>query len=91
MRIIEILRSIPKGSTRSYGAVAAAAGLPNGARAVARLLHSSSAARDLPWWRVLRADGRIALPRGGGWEEQAALLAAEGLTVGPDGRVSPSS
>lgn len=86
-RIAAAVRVIPAGCVLSYGAVAAAAGLPNGARAVARLLHAASSSRGLPWWRVVRADGRIALPRGGGFEEQAARLAAEGLMVGPDGKV----
>lgn len=86
-RIAAAVRAIPAGCVLSYGAVAAAAGLPNGARAVARLLHAASSSRGLPWWRVVRADGRIALPRGGGFEEQAARLAAEGLIVGPDGKV----
>ncbi|TFG84940.1 MAG: DNA methyltransferase [Spirochaetales bacterium] len=88
-RIAEAIRSVPRGSVASYGAIAAAAGLTNGARTVARVLHSSSTSRDLPWWRIVRADGSIALPRGGGYEEQAALLVAEGLFIGPDGRVHP--
>lgn len=87
IRIIAAIKAIPAGSFASYGAVAAAAGLPNGARMVARVLHSSSRSQDLPWWRVVRADGSIALPRGGGYEEQAALLAQEGVLLGPDGRL----
>jgi methylated-DNA-protein-cysteine methyltransferase-like protein len=86
-RIVAAIRAIPAGSIASYGAIAAAAGLPNGARMVARVLHSSSSSQGLPWWRVVRADGSIALPRGGGYEEQAALLAQEGVRIGPDGRL----
>jgi methylated-DNA-protein-cysteine methyltransferase-like protein len=89
-RIIAAIRAIPAGSFSSYGAIAAAVGLPNGARTVARVLHSSSRSQGLPWWRVVRADGSIALPRGGGYEEQAALLAQEGLLLGPDGRIMPA-
>ena len=33
---------------------------------------------DLPWWRVVRSDGRIATDPASG---QAALLRAEGVTV----------
>ncbi|MBN1241824.1 MAG: MGMT family protein [Spirochaetales bacterium] len=86
-RIIEVLRRIPRGRVSSYGAVAARAGLPNGARQVARLLHSSSRKEDLPWFRVVRSDGSIALEPGCGFEEQSARLAAEGVEVGPGGRV----
>jgi methylated-DNA-protein-cysteine methyltransferase-like protein len=87
-RAIEnVLRAIPKGRVTSYGAVAAAVGLSNGARQVVRLLHSRAAAAGLPWHRVLRKDGSIALREGGGAELQRALLAAEGVEVSQDGRV----
>lgn len=86
-RIVEVLRRIPAGRVASYGSVAARAGLPNGARQVARLLHSSSGTRDLPWHRVIRADGSIALPRGEGFEEQRARLEREGVTVDAAGRI----
>lgn len=86
-RIIEVLRGIPRGRVSSYGAVAAPAGLRNGARQVARLLHSSSGKEDLPWFRVVRSDGSIALGEGCGLEEQAARLESEGVEVGSGGRV----
>jgi methylated-DNA-protein-cysteine methyltransferase-like protein len=41
----------------------------------------------LPWHRVIRADGSIALENGGGRELQAALLRAEGVEVSESGRV----
>ena len=63
----------------SYGQIAAAAGIPRGARAVVRLLHASSGKYDLPWWRVLRSDGAIALPEMSGGLEQRELLQREGV------------
>ncbi|MBJ7517712.1 MAG: MGMT family protein, partial [Stenotrophomonas sp.] len=37
---------------------------------------------QLPWHRVLRADGRIAMPEGSrGWREQSQRLRAEGVVV----------
>jgi methylated-DNA-protein-cysteine methyltransferase-like protein len=87
MTIRWILSQIPYGKVCSYGGVAAMAGVPNGARTVARLLHSCSRVDQLPWWRVIRADGHIALPRGGGFEEQAARLAEEGISVDSRGFV----
>lgn len=85
-RIVALLQAIPRGNVAAYGQIAAMAGLRNGARTVARILHSSSGAHELPWWRVVRADGTIALPPGDGREEQQARLAAEGVPT-PDGRV----
>lgn len=87
LRIAAVIRAIPRGRTASYGGIAAMAGLRNGARTVARLLHASSSSSGLPWWRVVRSDGGIALARGSGFEEQEARLAAEGVAVGQDGRV----
>jgi methylated-DNA-protein-cysteine methyltransferase related protein len=81
MTIRWILSQIPYGKVCSYGGVAALAGVPRGARTVARLLHSCSKVDKLPWWRVIRSDGHIALPKGGGYEEQAARLATEGIGV----------
>jgi methylated-DNA-protein-cysteine methyltransferase-like protein len=87
LTIRRILSEVPYGSITSYGMVAALAGLPRGARLVARVLHACSATDQLPWWRVVRADGSIALPLGHGYEEQAALLAREGVSVDHDGRI----
>lgn len=82
-----VLRSIPPRRVASYGQVAVLAGNPGGARQVVRILHTSSSQDRLPWHRVLRANGEIALPRGRGYEEQRARLEAEGVEFLEDGRV----
>jgi methylated-DNA-protein-cysteine methyltransferase related protein len=85
-RILAAIRAIPRGQVAGYGQVAQRAGLPGRARLVARLL-SGNDDPALPWHRVLRSDGRIALPQGsGGWQEQVRRLRAEGVRV-EDGRV----
>lgn len=85
-RILAAIRAIPRGQVAGYGEVARRAGLPGRARLVARLL-SEGGASDLPWHRVLRSDGRIALPAGSrGFREQVRRLRAEGVQV-DDGRV----
>lgn len=80
-RILAAIRAIPRGQVAGYGEVARRAGLPGRARMVARLL-SGNDDPDLPWHRVLRSDGRIALPEGSsGWHEQCRRLRAEGVAV----------
>jgi methylated-DNA-protein-cysteine methyltransferase-like protein len=85
--IVEAIRAIPRGKVSCYRDIALTAGLPNGARQVVRILHSLSEKEKLPWHRVIRADGRIALRSCEGLEVQAALLRGEGVEVpetGPD-------
>jgi len=75
MRIEEAIRRIPMGKVSTYGAVARAAGLPRGARQVAKVLHRGF---GLPWQRVLGAGGEIKL-RGDSAIEQRLRLEAEGV------------
>lgn len=77
--IAEIIKAIPAGKVMGYGQIAAAAGLINGARTVARFLHSSSKKHHLPWWRVLRSNGQIALSDEAGCPLQKELLQSEGV------------
>jgi methylated-DNA-protein-cysteine methyltransferase-like protein len=85
LNIINAIKAIPKGKVSSYRDVALAAGLPNGARQTVRVLHSLSEKFDLPWHRVIRSNGSIALEEGEGRELQIRLLRAEGVEVSPDG------
>jgi len=86
LRIVEAIKAIPAGSVSSYGDIARRAGLPNGARQTVRVLHSLSEKFNLPWYRVLRSNGSIALD-GEGKELQIQLLRAEGVDVSADGFV----
>lgn len=74
-RIRAAIQKIPRGKVSTYGAVARAAGLPRGARQVARVLHKSF---GLPWQRVLGAGGQIKLC-GDSAIEQRLRLEAEGV------------
>jgi methylated-DNA-protein-cysteine methyltransferase-like protein len=85
--IIDAIRAVPAGKVSSYRDIALAAGLPNGARQVVRVLHSMTESQNLPWHRIIRSDGHIALPEGGGFELQIALLRSEGVEVSGTGRV----
>lgn len=87
IRVKAVLRAIPRGRVTSYGQVAALAGSPGASRQVVRILHACAGPEKLPWHRVLRKSGEIALPAGRGGEEQRALLEAEGVELGFDDRV----
>lgn len=78
--VLAVLRALQPGQVVTYGEVAAEAGHPGAARAVGTLLR---ALPDVPWWRVVAADGRV-FP--GAAAEAARRLAAEGVVV-HDGRV----
>jgi methylated-DNA-protein-cysteine methyltransferase-like protein len=69
-RIRAAIMRIPRGQVSSYGVVAAAAGLPRGARLVVRVLNQS---HGLPWHRVVAAGGRIALPGEHGLDQRFRL------------------
>ena len=72
-RIVERVRAIPEGYVRTYGDIDG--GAP-------RLVgHVLSTTHDLPWHRVVRADGTI--PKG---RNQRELLLREGVPM-RDGRV----
>lgn len=70
-----MVRAIPVGVVVTYGEVALEAGAPGAARAVGGALARED---DLPWWRVVTADGRL-VP--GHEAEHARRLAAEGVPV----------
>jgi len=85
-RIIEQLLAVPKGKVSCYRDIALKAGIPNGARQVVRVLHSMSEKYNLPWYRIIRSNGSIAL-QDEGKETQTALLKSEGVKVSADGKV----
>jgi methylated-DNA-protein-cysteine methyltransferase-like protein len=90
-RIIEAVAAIPRGRVASYGAIAARAGYPGRARLIGRVLGDAPNRPELPWHRVLRADGKIGIPAGTrGYREQCTRLKAEGVVV-KDGRVPMSA
>ena len=71
-RIIERIRAIPEGFVRTYGDID-----PRAPRFVGLVL--SETEEDLPWQRVVRADG--SLPKGA---KQRQLLLREGVPMRGD-------
>ena len=81
--VYEVVRQIPRGRVISYGQIARLLGFPRAARQVGWAMRKCP--DELPWQRVIKADGSIA---GGGYAElRRALLEAEGVPFLPDGRV----
>jgi len=85
-KIIDQISAIPKGRVSSYKHIALKAGIANGARQTVRVLHSMSEKYNLPWHRVIRSNGQIAL-EGEGKTLQIKLLRGEGVEVTKDGIV----
>jgi methylated-DNA-protein-cysteine methyltransferase-like protein len=79
-KIISTIRGIPRGNVASYGQVATIAGIPRGHRLVARALRNNPGSSDLPWYRVIRADGRSGMAKDSkGYLQQLSLLKEEGV------------
>jgi methylated-DNA-protein-cysteine methyltransferase-like protein len=79
-KVIQLIRSIPRGKVATYGQIAKLAGKPHGSRGVAWILHSSSRAHALPWQRVLNGKGRISFPEDSReYARQKTLLENEGV------------
>jgi alkylated DNA nucleotide flippase Atl1 len=73
-RIIAAVRAIPEGFVRTYGDIA-----PRTPRLVGAVLREHG--EDLPWHRVVRADGSVTQG-----ERQLKLLRAELVPLRPGGR-----
>jgi methylated-DNA-protein-cysteine methyltransferase related protein len=80
-RFRAVVADLAAGEVVSYGEVARRAGQRGAARAVGAFLAAHGA--DLPWWRVVRADGTLADHK---VRDQQRRLRAEGVDV-VNGRV----
>jgi alkylated DNA nucleotide flippase Atl1 len=82
--IWDFVRQVPEGRATTYGALAEAYfGVARGARQAGQAL--ARCPGDLPWWRVVHADG--SMKGGPGSDEQLARLAEEGVPLTGGGRV----
>lgn len=81
--ILAVVASIPYGKVASYGQVAALAGLARHARLVGKVLSRMDESSEIPWHRVINAQGKISLSRldDQGFNEQQARLLSEGIII----------
>jgi methylated-DNA-[protein]-cysteine S-methyltransferase len=80
LRVWEALRSVPFGTTTTYGELAARLGAPDAARAVGAANGRNPIAIVVPCHRVIGARGKLT-GYGGGLERKRALLAHEGAQL----------
>ncbi len=85
-QVYRIVRAVPSGKVTTYGTVATLAGRPGGARTVGWAMRALERGSDVPWHRVINAQGRISLPSPSA-ELQQVLLESEGVEFNDTGRV----
>ena len=69
----------------TYGQIARLAGHPKAARQVGGVLHGLRDHEEVPWQRIINAQGGISTYKVGAGELQRALLEAEGITFDSEG------
>ncbi len=89
--VYEAARTIPAGSTHTYGEMAALAGAPRAARAVGHALACNPFPLIVPCHRVLAARGIGGFSAEGGVTTKRRLLALEGVRLPPEGGRSGGS
>lgn len=75
-RVLAAVASLKSGEIVTYGEIAAEIGHPRSARAVGTVLRRNG--RNVPWWRVVAANGRL-VP--GNERVHSEHLQAEGVKV----------
>ncbi|PSB08538.1 methyltransferase [Pleurocapsa sp. CCALA 161] len=88
-RIYTTVRQIPWGKVATYGQIADFSGLYGKARLVGYALFRVQIEDDIPWHRVINAQGEISysLQRQGGDYLQKVLLEEEGIEFNKSGKI----
>jgi len=74
--------AIPRGMVASYGQIAQLAGMPRGARLVGPAMGLAPDSLQLPWHRVVNAQGRVSIPcQSPAYQLQIDRLMDEGVVV----------
>ncbi|MGE0267129.1 MAG: MGMT family protein [Candidatus Omnitrophota bacterium] len=84
-KIYAAVRKIRRGQVATYGQIAAIAGIPRQARRVGYALSALDEHSDVPWQRVINAQGEISERPFA--DLQKDLLKKEGIVFSKEGRV----
>lgn len=76
-RVMDIVRTIPKGGSMTYKEVATKAGNPLAARAVGAIMRTNYDP-EIPCHRVVRSDGSLGHYNRGGMSRKREILIEEG-------------
>jgi methylated-DNA-protein-cysteine methyltransferase-like protein len=76
----QVVGGIPRGHVLTYGEVARLAGMSRAARRVSQAMRRAPRSLELPWHRVVNAQGKISFPEDStGYRKQRTLLEEEGV------------
>ena len=76
-RVYQLMAALPADKVTTYGDLAAMAGSPRAARIVGGIAHTGPT--ELPWHRLVNAQGGLAVGFPGGQDIQRQLLAQDGI------------
>ena len=80
MALLKVIRAIPKGRVVTYSALAKLTENEIPVAEVSRVMKRISKSSHMPWWRVVRKDGKNGVLQGTeGGEQQRQRLEAEGV------------
>jgi methylated-DNA-protein-cysteine methyltransferase-like protein len=83
----KVVSEIPSGHVLTYGEVARLSGMPRAARRVSQAMRRAPRAMQLPWHRVVNAQGKISFAEDSmGWKQQKSKLEDEGV-IFLDGKI----
>lgn len=89
--IYQVVCQIPKGRVATYGQIARLINRPRGARQVGYALAALKNDSQVPWHRVVNAQGEISPRKTGGYDElQQILLEDEGVIFGDSHQIDLS-
>ena len=79
-QVWKVVLDIPPGHVLTYGDVARLSGMPRAARRVSQAMSWAPKGMNVPWHRVINAQGKISIPADSPWhEKQKSLLQEEGV------------
>lgn len=76
-KVYQLMAELPADKVTTYGDLAAMAGSPRAARIVGGIAHTGPV--ELPWHRLVNAQGGLAIGFPGGQDIQRQLLAQDGI------------